>query len=92
MPKKSAKKLETDIAEALSDKSALPSWNPRRGWIGGNSRTLYTFEDDVTGRLVVSPGGRHIHAGPSATVRMSTQAEAERHWQSPLAGGWKVAP
>jgi len=84
--------LERVIAESLSKKEALPRWNPKKGWVGGNSKTLYTFTDNITDSIAVAPGGYpHVHVGPNAEVRMATRAEAEMLWQSPLQAGWKVA-
>lgn len=93
MAEKSAQ-LDRDIAESLSRKVSLPHWNGRKGWVGGDSRTLYAFTDKSMGRVEVYPGGSpsHVHVGPEATVRLATRAEAERLWQSPLHVGWKVAP
>jgi hypothetical protein len=77
-------------------KTSLPRYDERRGrWIGGDSRTLYTFTGIRTGGVGVYPGGgagKHLlmNWGPEATVRAATRAEAEEHWQSPLHIGWKV--
>jgi len=89
-----ATKLDREIAAALSKRVKLPRWDDRRGWTGGDSRTLYAFTDRLTGRLyAVRPGGGRRIAdagGPNADVRLATRAEAERLWQSPLHAGWKV--
>lgn len=84
--------LERTIAANLSKKESLPRWSDRKGWIGGNSKTLYTYTDNVTDRIAVAPGGHaHVQVGPNAEVRLATRAEAEALWQSPLHHGWKVA-
>lgn len=91
--KRSTSHLDRDVAASLSKKESLPRWSDRKGWIGGNSKTLYTYIDNVTDRIAVAPGGHaHVQVGPNAEVRMATRAEAEMLWQSPLHGGWKVAP
>lgn len=78
-------------------KTSLPKYDARRGmWIGGDTRTLYTFTGKVTGGVGVYPGGGPrgkllMNWGPEATVRLATRAEAEEHWQNPLHAGWKVA-
>lgn len=78
-------------------KKTLPRYNARRGrWIGGDSRTLYTFTGRQTGGVGVYPGGGVgtnllMNWGPDADVRVATRAEAEEHWQNPLHVGWKVA-
>lgn len=75
----------------------LPRYDERRGmWIGGDTRTLFTFTGKVTGAVGVYPGGGSrgkllMNWGPEATVRLATRAEAEEHWQKPLHAGWKVA-
>ena len=70
---------------------ALPRWNSKKGWVGGDTRTLYAFTDPDTGAVAVRPGpgktGR-IHFGARARVRVATRAEAEAHWQKPLHPGW----
>lgn len=75
---------------------APPTYDERRGWIGGDSKTLYAFTDKRTGSVTVRPGGGPrkpgLHRiGPEATVRIATRAEAEAHWQDPLHPGWVVA-
>lgn len=74
---------------------SLPRWSDTKGWKGGDSRRLYAFIDNLTGRVTVHPGNaglRHssVPVGPNATVRPATRLEAERHWQSPLHDGWRV--
>jgi hypothetical protein len=77
-------------------KAPLPQYSARRGWVGGDSRTLYAFTDTRTGTVHVQPGGGRGKklmrgAGGSAQrARLATRAEAEKHWQSPLHVGWKV--
>lgn len=88
---KSAKQMDREIAHALSKGARLPHWNDKRGWIGGDSRTLYAFTGRVTGQVVVYPGGYRVPMGPDVAVRIATREEAERLWQSPLHVGWKVA-
>ena len=92
--------LELDIAEFLAEKPQpraraarrnLPRYDERRGWCGGDGRTLYAIEDERTGSVTVRPAGLMSNIGPAATVRVATRAEAERLWQSPLPTGWKVA-
>jgi len=77
-------------------KVVLPRYDDRRGWTGGDSRTLYAFTDRRTGRVAVYPGGGAgkkllMRVGPEADVRVATRPEAEELWQSPLHAGWKVA-
>jgi hypothetical protein len=92
-------RLDREIAHALSKRMILPRYDARRGWIGGDTRTLYAFTDRRTGKVyAVRPGGgsgRHATVadvgGSEADVRIATRAEAERLWQSPLHAGWKVA-
>lgn len=81
---------------AARKKADLPRYDERRGWIGGDSRTLYAFTDRRTGDVFVYPGGGAgkkllMHAGPEADVRVASRSEAESLWQSPLHVGWKVA-
>ncbi len=76
-------------------KTSLPRYDERRGWVGGDSRTLYAFVDRRTGRVGVNPGGGAgkqllMNWGPEAVVRVATHAEAESLYQSPLHAGWKV--
>lgn len=72
-------------------RTALPRWNDKRGWTGGDTRTLYAFTDKRTGRVVVYPGGSVSRGvGPEMTVRVATRAEAQQRWQDPLNPGWKV--
>lgn len=93
------KKLESALADqekhrSLAAKSSairLPTWSNKRGWEGGDSHRLYAFIDNLTGGVVVRPGGRSINGvGPNATVRPATRLEGEEHWQKPLHSGWKV--
>ena len=77
-------------------KTSLPRYDERRGWVGGDSRTLYAFTDRRTGSVSVYPGGGVgkklvMHVGPEADVRLATRSEAESSWQRPLHVGWKVA-
>lgn len=77
-------------------KAALPRYNSRRGWTGGNSRVLYLFRDKLTGKKIVRPGGgprkKLLGApGSNATVRVATRGEAEQYWQKPLHAGWNYA-
>lgn len=78
-------------------KVSLPRYDERRGWTGGDSRTLYAFTDRRTGSVDVHPGGGGagkkllMHSGPELTVRVASRSEAEELWQRPLHVGWKVA-
>ena len=76
---------------ARTPRVKLPRYDARKGWKGGDSRTLYTFTDPATGRLVVRPGGFEMPFGPQALVRVATRDEAEQHWQRPLHAGWTTA-
>jgi hypothetical protein len=70
----------------------LPRYDQRKGWHGGDPRTLYAFVDQRTGATTVCPGGgRACGVGPAATARVATRREAEEHWQFPLNRGWRVA-
>ncbi|HSX22542.1 MAG TPA: hypothetical protein VLE97_07200 [Gaiellaceae bacterium] len=76
-------------------KVTLPRYDEKRGWTGGDNRTLYAFTDRRTGAVNVHPGGGSgkkltMHWGPEADVRVATRPEAEIHWQNPLHAGWKV--
>lgn len=74
-------------------RSRLPTYDERKGWTGGDSRTLYAFTDRRTGGVTIlpGPGAQGITAiGPEVTVRVATRAEAEEGWQSPLHRGWTV--
>lgn len=77
-------------------KVGLPHYDERRGWIGGDSRTLYALTDRRTGRVAVHPGGGGpgkkllTYMGPEAQVRVATREEGEEHWQRPLPAGWNV--
>lgn len=77
-------------------KVSLPRYDEKRGWTGGDSRTLYMFTDRRTGTRDVHPGGGGagkkllMHWGPEADVRVATRSEAETHWQNPLHAGWNV--
>lgn len=72
----------------------LPRWNPRKGWIGGDTRTLYALTDRLTKRVSIHPGGG-ITAGDNADVAIATREQAlavkdddgARYWPK----GWKVA-
>jgi hypothetical protein len=93
---KSGKQLDREIAQSLSKGARLPRYDEKRGWIGGDSRTLYAFTGRRTGAVEVYPGGGSgkkllMHWGPEADVRIATRDEAERLWQNPLHAGWKVA-
>ncbi len=73
----------------------VPRYDERKGWVGGDTRTLYAFIDRTTGATVVHPGtgrGASTHrTGSDADVRVATRAEALQHWQDPLHTGWTVA-
>lgn len=74
---------------------ALPRWDDKKGWVGGDSRTLYAFVDKRTGNVRVAPGGGPRGkvsgaGGDHADVRIATRAEGEKHWQDPLHSGWKT--
>ena len=90
-------KLKSCVIDKAGAKSTVttPKFRPKLGrWAGGNSRTLYTFTDETTGRTVVRPGHNKLvlgSIGPEAKVRVATKAEAEEHWQDPLHEGWKTA-
>ena len=73
---------------ARTPRAKLPRYDARKGWSGGDSRTLYAFTDPATDRVVVRPGGFEMPFGPQAMVRVATRDEAEQHWQSPLHIGW----
>ena len=82
-------------ARRRASRVSLPRWSDTKGWKGGDSRRLYAFVDNLTGRVTVHHGNaglRHssVPVGPNATVRPATRLEAEQHWQSPLHAGWKV--
>lgn len=78
--------------------SKLPRYDARLGsWTGGDTRTLYAFTDERTGRVRVEGGrGRYSHrrqnyipVGSAATVRCATREEAARAgW--PVEKGWTV--
>ncbi len=68
-------------------KPRLPKWNERKGWIGGDSRTLYLWTDTRTGKSVVRPV-KQFHGGDANKVRIATRSEAERHEDE---GGWPHA-
>lgn len=73
-------------------KTGTPKYSVKRGaWLGGDSRTLYTFTGKVTGEKIVHYGGYPIFKiGPEATVTVATRDEAEALWQNPLHSGWTV--
>lgn len=84
---------------ARTPNTTLPKYNTRRGrWVGGDSRTLYTFTDPVTGHKTVAQGtqtadGTHfkhyrIPVGAGATVRVATRAEADAAGYTQGGGGW----
>jgi hypothetical protein len=85
------------VKTASRKKVTLPRYDDRRGrWIGGDSRTLYTFTGRHTKGVGVYPGGgasKHLlmNWGPEADVRVATREEAEAHWQKPLHAGWKTS-
>lgn len=60
----------------------LPKFNAKRGlWIGGDSRTLYTFTDHRIGRTSTWAPGKISAAGPpDVSVRVATRAEGEAWW------------
>ncbi len=81
--------------------AALPRWSDKRGWHGGDHRTLYWFSwarpyyagaPDGGGMAEqVYPGGHSgIAADRHASVRVATRDEATRLWQDPLHVGWNV--
>jgi hypothetical protein len=84
------------MARSAQRKTSVPRYDDRRGWTGGDSKTLYTFTDRRTGTVGVHPGGGGagkkllMHWGPEVDVRVATRAEAEEHWQRPLHAGWRV--
>lgn len=89
------KKGASDRAGATAPKRSLPRYDARRGWIGGDNRTLYTFTDRSTRLKVVHPGGGTgkkvlANMGPEMDVRVASQIEAEELWQRPLHSGWNV--
>ncbi len=66
-------------------------YSSRKGWVGGDSRTLYTITDKRTGSILVRPGDSLAGIGPDVTIAVATRGEALAHWQSPLHSGWTVA-
>lgn len=77
----------------------LPKYNAKRGaWVGGDSRTLYTFTDPTTGHRLTTHGTvmrdgtsfKHyrIAAGPDAAVRVATRTEADAAGWTQGGGGW----
>lgn len=70
---------------------ALPRWNSKKGWIGGDTRTLYAYTDKRTNRVTVRPGpGTRFGdtaVGDHATVRVATRAEVDA---SDWPKGWKT--
>lgn len=100
--KKTAKQLDAEITSYLRHEkigprevAPPPKFNVKKGsWIGGDSRTLYTFKNATTGQYLVrpgaGPGGKINEVGASAYVRVATKAEAEHDWQNPLHAGWNV--
>ncbi|MBK7823080.1 MAG: hypothetical protein IPJ61_19025 [Tessaracoccus sp.] len=67
---------------AQAPKTTLPKYNARRGlWVGGDSRTLYTFTDQRTGHAFTKrPGEVHAAGPPDVSVRVATKAEGEAWW------------
>lgn len=67
---------------AQAPKTTLPKYNARRGlWVGGDSRTLYTFTDQRTGHVFTKrPGEVHAAGPPDVSVRVATKAEGEAWW------------
>lgn len=83
--------------QQVKKSKALPKWNDKKGWMGGDSRRLYAYIDRLTGKITVWPGSSGLShspakVGPNADVRPATRAEAVKHWQDPLHVGWKVDP
>lgn len=81
---------------AVRKKVTLPRYHERRGWTGGDSKTLYILTDRRTGSVGVYPGGGTgkkllMNWGPEADVRVASRGEAEKHWQNPLHVGWKTS-
>jgi hypothetical protein len=72
-------------------KPKAPRYDERKGWTGGDSRTLYAVVDKASNAVVVRPGNAMRGIGPGVTVRVATRAEAVQHWQADLSPGWKVA-
>jgi hypothetical protein len=70
-------------------KLRIPRYSEKRGWFGGSKHTLYTFRDNLTGSITVSPMPNYS-IGPNVSVRVSTRAEAEAQWQNPLHPGWNT--
>jgi hypothetical protein len=74
---------------------SLPTYDAKRGWHGGDRRTLYlfTFPDygaGETSRVIPGDTLPSKLISPQATVRVATRDEATRGWQDPLHGGWHV--
>lgn len=89
MGKQTHKRLSKQVAASAD---ALPRYDERHGWVGGDDRTLYAFTDERAHKTIVRPvyQMRLAHAGPCLTVRIATREEATCDWQDPLHPGWKV--
>lgn len=84
-------------ARCAAPSTPLPKWNPRKGWVGGDARTLYAFTDRLTGRVSVHPISAYgrTPVGDNADVAIATReqalavkdADGGRYWPK----GWKVA-
>jgi hypothetical protein len=85
-----------EIVRQMSGKPvSLPRWSEKRGWHGGDRRTLYLFSLPRPDGVIASnvyPGDRLPEAADHrSSVRVATRAEAEEMYQDPLHVGWNVA-
>lgn len=68
-------------------KIAIPKYDSKRGWTGGDSRVVYAFTDRRTGVTKVAPVQHAESIGPEVEVRPATRMEA---WDNDYkSSGWK---
>lgn len=69
----------------------LPQYSEKKGWHGGDRKTLFALTDKRTGKVMVRPAGFMRGIGSEADIRVATKEEAKTLWQDPLHPGWKVS-
>lgn len=104
MAKKTTRQLDDEIAAFRLEQyhshragpihaHGLPTFSEKKGgWIGGDTRTLYTFSAPHWTDIVVrnGQGARGITSLGNGKVRVATQAEARKHWSADLDPSWVV--
>jgi hypothetical protein len=90
--------ISLDGLEGREGGEREPRYSEKRGWTGGDPRTLYAITDKRTGKVQVRPGGGSSRGvwssfkgvGPEVTIRVATRSEAMGN-VFPRGVGWMVA-